>query len=412
MAAASASRCLGAAAAAVRSRGPRDARLPLVWLVRGLGAANGPAARRLPPLGAGLRHAGSARGPAASFHSSAARAKEDYYQVLGVPRSASQKEIKKAYYQARFPAGALAKKYHPDTNKDDPKAKEKFAELAEAYEVLSDEVKRKQYDAYGTAGFDPGAAGAGAGRQYWSSGPSIDPEELFRKIFGEFSGSSFGDFQNVFDQPQEYIMELTFTQAAKGVNKEIVVNINDACERCNGKGNEPGTKVQRCHYCNGTGMETINTGPFVMRSTCRRCGGRASIITTPCVVCRGTGQTKQKKTVIVPVPAGVEDGQTVRMPVGKKEIFITFRIPPGIQPDQRIRMSGKGIPKVNSYGYGDHYIHIKIKVPQRLTDRQRALMMSYAEDETDVEGTVNGVTNTASVMESELNHNTDEVEKG
>ncbi|NWI63066.1 DNJA3 protein, partial [Todus mexicanus] len=99
----------------------------------------------------------------------------------------------------------LAKKYHPDTNKDDPKAKEKFAQLAEAYEVLSDEVKRKQYDAYGTASFDAGAAGAGAGagRQYWSSGPSIDPEELFRKIFGEFSGSPFGDFQNVFDQPQE-----------------------------------------------------------------------------------------------------------------------------------------------------------------------------------------------------------------
>uniref|UniRef100_A0A8C4JJJ5 DnaJ homolog subfamily A member 3, mitochondrial n=1 Tax=Dromaius novaehollandiae TaxID=8790 RepID=A0A8C4JJJ5_DRONO len=388
----------------------------------------GPHAVPLPSL-LGTRRLPAA--PAASFHTSAAaRAKEDYYQVLGVPRTATQKEIKKAYYQ-------LAKKYHPDTNKDDPKAKEKFSQLAEAYEVLSDEVKRKQYDAYGTASFDPGAAGAG--RQYWSSGPSIDPEELFRKIFGEFSGSPFGDFQSVFDQPQEYIMELTFTQAAKGVNKEIVVNINDSCQRCDGKGHEPGTKAQRCHYCNGTGMETINTGPFVMRSTCRRCGGRGSIVTTPCVVCRGTGQTKQKKTVVVPVPAGVEDGQTVRMPVGKKEIFITFRvqkssvfrrngadihsdlpisiaqavlggtarcqglyetinitIPPGIQPDQRIRMSGKGIPKVNSYGYGDHYIHIKIKVPQRLTDRQRALMMSYAEDEADVEGTVNGVTNTSS----------------
>uniref|UniRef100_A0A8C6ZEE5 DnaJ homolog subfamily A member 3, mitochondrial n=1 Tax=Nothoprocta perdicaria TaxID=30464 RepID=A0A8C6ZEE5_NOTPE len=377
------------------------------------------------------QEAGPRRLPAAAFHSSAAaRAKEDYYQVLGVPRSASQKDIKKAYYQ-------LAKKYHPDTNKDDPKAKEKFSQLAEAYEVLSDEAKRKQYDAYGTAGFDAGTAGTG--RQYWSSGPSIDPEELFRKIFGEFSGSSFGDFQSVFDQPQEYIMELTFTQAAKGVNKEIVVNINDSCQRCDGRGHEPGTKVQRCHYCNGTGMETINTGPFVMRSTCRRCGGRGSVVTTPCLLCRGTGQTKQKKTVMVPVPAGVEDGQTVRMPVGKKEIFITFRvqkssvfrrngadihsdllisvaqavlggtarcqglyetinitIPPGIQPDQKIRMSGKGIPKVNSYGYGDHYIHIKIKVPQRLTDRQRALMMSYAEDEADVEGTVNGVTNTSS----------------
>nr|XP_041575169.1 dnaJ homolog subfamily A member 3, mitochondrial isoform X2 [Taeniopygia guttata] len=433
MAAGCASRWVGAAA----GRGAGNARPPLLLLLRGLRAPPARGPRRLLLLRAGLCAAGTKRAAAAAaaaFHSSAARAKEDYYQVLGVPRTATQKEIKKAYYQ-------LAKKYHPDTNKDDPKAKEKFSQLAEAYEVLSDEVKRKQYDAYGTASFEAGAAGAGAGtgRQYWSSGPSIDPEELFRKIFGEFSGSPFGDFQTVFDQPQEYIMELTFTQAAKGVNKEIVVNIQDSCVRCDGKGHEPGTKAQRCHYCNGTGMETINTGPFVMRSTCRRCGGRGSIITTPCVVCRGTGQTKQKKTVMVPVPAGVEDGQTVRMPVGKKEIFITFRvqkssvfrrngadihsdllisiaqavlggtarcqglyetinitIPPGIQPDQRIRMSGKGIPKVNSYGYGDHYIHIKIKVPQRLTDRQRALMMSYAEDEADVDGTVNGVTNTAS----------------
>uniref|UniRef100_A0A8C5JPV8 DnaJ homolog subfamily A member 3, mitochondrial n=1 Tax=Junco hyemalis TaxID=40217 RepID=A0A8C5JPV8_JUNHY len=433
MAAGSASRWVGAAA----GRGAGNARPPLLLLLRGLRAPPARAPRRLLLLRAGLCAAGTKHAAAvasAAFHSSAARAKEDYYQVLGVPRTATQKEIKKAYYQ-------LAKKYHPDTNKDDPKAKEKFSQLAEAYEVLSDEVKRKQYDAYGTASFEAGAAGAGAGagRQYWSSGPSIDPEELFRKIFGEFSGSPFGDFQSVFDQPQEYIMDLTFTQAAKGVNKEIVVNIQDSCVRCDGKGHEPGTKAQRCHYCNGTGMETMNTGPFVMRSTCRRCGGRGSIITTPCVVCRGTGQTKQKKTVMVPVPAGVEDGQTVRMPVGKKEIFITFRvqkssvfrrngadihsdlpisvaqavlggtarcqglyetinitIPPGIQPDQRIRMSGKGIPKINSYGYGDHYIHIKIKVPQRLTDRQRALMMSYAEDETDVEGTVNGVTNTAS----------------
>ncbi|XP_066546244.1 dnaJ heat shock protein family (Hsp40) member A3a isoform X2 [Amia ocellicauda] len=369
---------------------------------------------------------------AAGFHTSAPAAnKQDFYQVLGVPRSATQKDIKKAYYQ-------LAKKYHPDTNKDDPQAKEKFAQLAEAYEVLSDEVKRKQYDTYGTAGFDPGQAGAGAGsQQFWRGGSSVDPEELFRKIFGEFSGSRFGDMNSIFDQPQEYIMELTFNQAAKGVNKEISVNIEDSCQRCDGKGNEPGTKLQHCHYCNGTGMETINTGPFVMRSTCRRCGGRGSVMTTPCLSCRGTGQTKQRRTVMVPVPAGVEDGQTVRMPVGKKEIFITFRvqrspvfrrdgadihsdlhisigqailggtaraqglyetinvtIPAGSQGDQRICLSGKGIPRVNSYGYGDHYIHIKIRVPKNLTDRQRALLMSYAEDETDVEGTVNGVTNT------------------
>ncbi|KAK0155292.1 DnaJ subfamily A member 3, mitochondrial [Merluccius polli] len=367
-----------------------------------------------------------------NFHTSApACAKQDYYQVLGVPRTASQKEIKKSYYQ-------MAKKYHPDTNKDDPQAKEKFAQLAEAYEVLSDEGKRNQYDAYSTAGFSAGGQ-AGGDQHYWSGQASnVDPKELFRKIFGEFSGSrGFGDFNAIFDQPQEYIMELTFTQAAKGVNKEISVNMEASCQRCEGKGHEPGTKVQHCQHCNGSGMETVNTGPFVMRSTCRRCGGKGSVISTPCHSCRGTGQTKQRKTVTVPVPAGVEEGQTVRMPVGKKEIFITFRvqkspvfrregadvhsdllisvaqailggtaraqglyetlnlsIPAGIQTDQRIRLSGKGIARVSSYGFGDHYVHVKIKVPKTLTDRQKTLLMSYAEDETDIDGTVNGVTAT------------------
>ncbi|XP_063759453.1 dnaJ heat shock protein family (Hsp40) member A3a isoform X1 [Eleginops maclovinus] len=367
-----------------------------------------------------------------SFHtSSPASSKQDFYQTLGVPRTATQKEIKKAYYQ-------MAKKYHPDTNKEDPQAKEKFALLAEAYEVLSDEGKRKQYDTYGSTGFDAGQAGAG-GQRYWSGQSSnVDPEELFRKIFGEFSGGrGFGDFNAIFEQPQEYFMELTFTQAAKGVNKEFSVNMEAACQRCDGKGHEPGTKIQHCNHCNGSGMETVNTGPFVMRSTCRRCGGKGSVISTPCHSCHGVGQTKQRKTVMVPVPAGVEDGQTVRMPVGKKEIFITFRvqkspvfrrdgadvhsdllisvaqailggtaraqglyetlnlsIPAGIQTDQRIRLSGKGIARISGHGYGDHYVHVKIKVPKTLTDRQRTLLTSYAEDETEVEGTVNGVTNT------------------
>ncbi|KAM7371982.1 hypothetical protein PAMP_009182 [Pampus punctatissimus] len=375
-----------------------------------------------------------------SFHTSApVSSKQDFYQILGVPRAATQKEIKKAYYQ-------MAKKYHPDTNKDDPQAKEKFAQLAEAYEVLSDEVKRKQYDTYGSTGFDAGQAGGR--QQYWSGHASnVDPEELFRKIFGEFSGGrGFGDFNAIFDQPQEYIMELTFTQAAKGVNKEMSINVDAACQHCDGKGHEPGTKVQHCHYCNGSGMETVNTGPFVMRSTCRRCGGKGTVISNPCHTCRGTGQTKQRKTVMVPVPAGVEDGQTVRMPVGKKEIFITFRvqksplfrrdgadihsdlyisvaqailggtaraqglyetlnlsITAGIQTDQRIRLAGKGIARISGYGFGDHYVHVKIKVPKTLTDRQRALLMSYAEDEADVEGTVNGVTATTTGKRSSWN---------
>ncbi|KAJ8001696.1 hypothetical protein DPEC_G00172130 [Dallia pectoralis] len=363
-----------------------------------------------------------------SFHTSSRSAnKQDLYGVLGISRTATQKEIKKAYYQ-------MAKKYHPDTNQEDPQAKEKFAKLAEAYEVLSDEVKRKQYDTYGEAGFDPSRAGGG--QQYWrSGGASVDPEEMFRKIFGEFTGArGFGDFNGMFEQRPEFVMELTFTQAAKGVNKELTVNLEDVCPRCDGKGSEPGTKVQHCHYCNGTGMESINTGPFMMRSTCRRCSGRGSIMVTPCVMCRGTGQTKQRQTVTVPIPAGIDHGQTVRMPVGKKEVYITFRvqkspvfrrdgvdihsdvlisvaqailggsarvqglhnpidiqIPPGCQADQKIRLQGKGIQRMNSSSYGDHHVHIKIRVPKKLTSRQRSLLLKYAEEETEVAGTVNGV---------------------
>ncbi|KTG45230.1 hypothetical protein cypCar_00013302 [Cyprinus carpio] len=252
------------------------------------------------------------------FHTTSGCHQQDFYDVLGVPRTASQKDIKKAYYQ-------LAKKYHPDTNPDDPDAKEKFAKLAEAYETLSDELKRKQYDTYGSAG--PGASGAGQQQQYWRGGATVDPEELFRKIFGEFAG--------------------------------------------------------------GRGF-------------------------------------------------GIEDGQTVKVPVGKKYIYITFRvqrspvfrrdgadihsdvmisvaqailggtaraqglystidiaIPPGIQTDHKIRLEGKGIPRVNSFGYGDHFVYIKIKIPKKLTSRQRMLLLSYAEDEMDVEGTVTGVTRPA-----------------
>ncbi|KAM4584731.1 dnaJ homolog subfamily A member 3, mitochondrial-like [Odontesthes bonariensis] len=368
-----------------------------------------------------------------AFHSSCGLAnKQDFYEILGVSRTATQKDIKKAYYQ-------LAKKYHPDTNPDDPGAKEKFSKLAEAYEVLSDELKRKQYDTYGAAGFDPNRAGAGQQQYHRAGGTTIDPEELFRKIFGEYSGGmGFGDINNMFEQRPEYVMELTFSEAAKGVNKELSVNIDDNCPRCGGKGNEPGTKVSQCHYCNGTGMETINTGPFMMRTACRRCGGKGSIIITPCAVCRGSGQTKKRQTVAVPVPAGVDNGQTVRMSVGTKEILISFRvqkspvfrrhgvdihsdafisiaqailggtatsqglydtinivIPSGCQADLVIRLQGKGIRRVNSYSYGDHYVHVKIRVPKKLSRKQRSLLLSYAEEETDVQGTVNGVSPSA-----------------
>jgi len=361
--------------------------------------------------------------------------KSDFYSVLGVDKSASQKEIKKAYYQ-------LAKKYHPDSNKGDPESSKKFQEVSEAYEILSDEEKRAQYDTYGTAGDQFGMGGGGG--NYGGFRSTVDPEELFRTIFGD-RNSPFGNFSQNFSQnagggeqfdfgPKEYHVNLTFQQAATGVNKDMYVSIMDTCNSCKGTGSEPGSKPERCPTCNGTGMETVSTGPFMMRSTCRRCSGKGTYNKNPCGECRGRGQTQQRQKITVPVPAGIEDGQTVRMPVGSKEVFITFRveksnyftrrgsdvyteanislaqaalggsvrvqgiyedlnvqIPPSTTSHTRMRMSGKGIKKVSGYGHGDHYIDIKIKAPKKLSDKQRALLQAYAEIESDTPGTIRGL---------------------
>jgi len=369
-----------------------------------------------------------------SFRTSARlEAPKDFYNVFGVSKEATAKDIKKAYYQ-------LAKKYHPDTNKGDKETQLKFQEVSEAYECLSDENKRKQYDAFGSADggggnpFGQGFPGAGGGFSGFKS--NIDPEELFRTIFGDksFRGGGFGDTQFDFGQPTEYKMKINFLEAARGVEKEISVNIMDNCPKCRGGGSEPGTSSERCQQCSGTGMETVTTGPFMMRSTCRRCHGKGYANKHPCKDCGGGGQTKQQHRVKVPVPAGIEDGQTVRMSVGSKEIFITFQVAPsdyfrrqgpdvhtdakislaqaalggavrvqGINEDlniqiptgtsshTRMRMAGKGIKKVSGYGYGDHYINIRIDPPKDLNEKQRALLQAFAETENNTPGTINGL---------------------
>ncbi|VDP03050.1 unnamed protein product [Soboliphyme baturini] len=353
----------------------------------------------------------------------------------------------------------LAKKYHPDINKDDPQAARKFQEVSAAYEVLSDESKRQQYDQLGSAGgfaeaSAPGGGDAGTGQTWQGFQSTIDPEELFRRIFGDinlgkgrggFSGWTFDDFAETnagFGSSQEVIMNLSFQEAARGVDREINVNVVDICPRCNGKKTEPGYKTVKCPFCDGTGMETFSQGPFIMRQTCRRCRGTGQYNKNPCLECEGTGNTVQRRNVVVPVPAGVEDGQTVRMTVGKKEVFITFKvaksdkfrregadihsdvaisisqavlggsihipgiyeeihlqIPAGTSSHTKIRLAGKGIKKVNSYGYGDHHVHIRIKAPRwalrSLSDRQKAVITVYAEMEKDTEGSIRGVTSTA-----------------
>nr|XP_015834911.1 PREDICTED: protein tumorous imaginal discs, mitochondrial isoform X2 [Tribolium castaneum] len=370
------------------------------------------------------------------------RAAKDYYQILGVSRNASGAEIKKAYYK-------LAKKYHPDVNKDDPNAAKKFQEVSEAYEILGDETKRKQFDTFGATSEQMGGMGSGGGprpgaqgfAESWQYQSTINPEELFRKIFGEAGFGKSGGFDDFaesnfgFGQAQEVVVKLSFLQAARGTNKDITVNVVDTCPKCHGSRCEPGTKATRCTHCDGTGMESVTRGPFIMRSTCRYCQGSRMFIKHKCVECEGKGQTVQRKRITVPVPAGIEDGQTVRMSVGQKELFITFHIEksryfkrdgadvhteaeisvaqallggtirieglyedhmiqvmPGTSSHTRIRLAGKGMKKVDGYGHGDHYVTFKIAVPKQLSPKQKALAQAYAELETDTPGQILGVT--------------------
>ncbi|KAK5643993.1 hypothetical protein RI129_007838 [Pyrocoelia pectoralis] len=372
-----------------------------------------------------------------NFHTTSLLNKSDYYQTLGVSRNASLSEIKKAYYK-------LAKQYHPDVNKD-PSASKKFQAVSEAYEILGDDTKRKQYDTWGSTAEQMGNMG-GSGRnaqgfsQQWNYQSSIDPEELFRKIFGEsgFGRSTFDDFAESsfgFGGAKEAMIRLTFTQAARGTTKDINVNVVDTCNKCNGSRCEPGTKAVRCTFCNGTGFESISKGPFIMSSTCRYCQGTRMYIKYKCEECEGKGSTVQRKTVTVPVPAGIDDGQTIRMTVGKDELFVTFKVEkskyfnrdghdvhteagisvsqailggtiriqglyedhtiqvaPGTSSHTRIRLSSKGMKKPNGYGYGDHYVNFKIIVPKNLSSNQKALITAYAELEQDTPGQIYGMT--------------------
>ncbi|CAF3334678.1 unnamed protein product [Rotaria sp. Silwood1] len=394
-----------------------------------------------------------------SFHTSSKRDKKDYYEVLGVPKTATAKEIKKAYYK-------LAKQYHPDTtDKKDVANTKKFQEVSEAYEVLSDETKRKTYDAYGmggdpfssgqesypgsSSGPRPSGASQGGFRGYEYYQAQVDPEELFRKIFGDaFSRAGFGNHEWM-DEPDEnqfgrqgitqLALDLTFQEAVHGCNKDVNIRIVDVCPTCKGTRCAVGTQPQPCRTCNGTGMETIETGPFFLRATCRTCHGRRETIAKPCYECSGKGKTIQKKFTTIPIPPGVEDGQVMRVNLGVSEIFVTFRvkpsekfrrdgedihsdidisitqatlggtvkvpgiyedhvlqIPPGTQSHQHFRLIGKGIKRLHHTGTGDHYVHVKIKIPTRLTAKQKELMLSFAELEKDTDGTVNGSSKTKS----------------
>jgi len=354
--------------------------------------------------------------------------KRDYYEVLGVPRNASDAEIKKAYRN-------LAKKYHPDVNPGNKEAEAKFKEANEAYEVLSDPQKRSRYDQFGHAGTDPnsGFGGAGGFADFDFGGLG----DIFETFFG---GTGFGGRSRSRRGPQKgadikYSMEISFEEAAFGVEREISVNRMEVCSKCTGTGAKPGTSPSTCQHCHGTGQIQIKQstpfGQFINTKTCDVCKGEGKIITDPCPACNGKGKLRNNVKLKINIPAGIDDGQTISLrgegdpgskggpngdlfinirvrphPLFKREgndviceVPITFTqaalgaelevptldgkvkytVPEGTQTGSIFRLKGKGIPYLRGSGRGDQYVKVNIDVPKKLNEKQKALLREFAE---------------------------------
>ena len=362
-----------------------------------------------------------------------AEQKRDYYEVLGVSRSASEDEIKKAYRK-------LAKKYHPDLNPGNAEAEQKFKEVNEAYEVLSDSNKKARYDQFGFAGVDPNyGAGAGGGGGFGGF-TDFDFGDL-GDIFGSFFGGGFGGgARSSRNGPQrgESIragVTVSFEEAAFGCEKEVTVDRVDQCPTCKGSGCESGTTPEVCSQCGGTGTvqqrRQTPMGVFATTTTCPKCGGRGKIIHSPCKDCGGTGQQRKRRTIQVNIPAGIDNGQTISLrgqgsagrnggPAGDLLITVTVRphqlfrregtdvlceapitftqavlggemeiptidgkvkydIPEGTQTGTTFRLRGKGIPNLNGRGRGDQYVTVYIETPRNLNREQKEALKKFSQ---------------------------------
>ena len=352
-------------------------------------------------------------------------AKRDYYEVLGVAKSASQEEIKKAYRK-------LAIKYHPDKNPDDHTAEDKFKEAAEAYEVLSDQQKRQRYDQFGHQGVNGGFGGGG-----------MNMEDIFSQFGDIFGGGGGSPFESFFGGGRSgggrrqrkgsnlrIKLKLNLEEIANGVEKKIKVKRHVACAACSGNGAKNGTDMQTCNSCQGSGQvrKVVNTmlGQMVSTATCPTCNGEGRIVTKNCDVCHGSGRELQEEVISINVPAGVMDGMQLSMsgkgnvperggvpgdlliqieeevhPTLKRDgnnvIFdqyisfvdaalgadievptiggkVKINIKPGTQSGEIFRLRGKGIKDINGYGKGDQLIHINVWTPKTLTSDERAIL--------------------------------------
>ena len=355
-----------------------------------------------------------------------AEQKRDYYEVLGVSRGASEDEIKKAYKK-------MARKYHPDLNPGDKTAEEKFKEVNEAYEVLSDADKKARYDQYGHAGVDPnfGAGGFGGGFD-----GNFDFGDL-GDIFGSFFGGGRRTNPNAPQRGESIRMSIaiSFEEAAFGCEKAVTVERYETCDTCHGNGCAPGTSPEVCPDCHGTGTVQVRRqtpmGVFATSSPCPKCGGKGRIIHQPCKDCRGSGMVRKKKTIQASIPAGIDNGQTISIrgqgnagknggPAGDLLITITVRphelfrregtsvlceapitftqavlgaeleiptidgkvkytLPEGTQSGTTFRLKGKGIPSINGRGRGDQYVTVYIETPKNLNKEQKEALKKFAE---------------------------------
>ena len=369
-----------------------------------------------------------------------AEQKRDYYEVLGIDRNADEAAIKKAYR-------ALAKKYHPDMNPGDAEAEKKFKEASEAYAILSDPEKKRQYDQYGHAAFEQGG---GAGGFDFSG---ADFGDIFGDIFGDFfgGGRSRGGRSNgpMKGANVRASVRITFEEAVFGVEKELEVTLKDECTHCHGTGAKPGTSPETCPKCGGKGQVVFTSQSFfgTVRNvqTCPDCNGSGKIIKEKCPDCRGTGYIASRKKIRVTIPAGIDNGQSVRIrdkgepgvnggprgdllvevvvsrhPILQRQdvnIYSTvpmsfaiaalggevvidtvdgkvvYEVKPGTQTDTKVRLKGKGVPYLrNSDERGDHYVTLVVQVPEKLSHEAKELLKKFDEETGDTLGAAARVT--------------------
>lgn len=355
--------------------------------------------------------------------------KRDLYEVLGVDRNADEATLKKAYRK-------LAKKYHPDVNPGDQEAEQKFKEATNAYAILSDPEKRKQYDQFGHAAFENGGAGGGGGFGGFDFS-GADMGDIFGDIFGDLFGG--GSRRRARSGPMKGAnlrarVNITFEEAVFGCEKELEITLKDPCPTCNGSGAKPGTQPVTCPKCNGEGQIVYTQqsmfGMVRNVQTCPECNGTGKVIKEKCTTCRGTGYTSSRKKIQVSIPAGIDNGQSIRIrdkgepgtnggprgdllvevSVARHPIFqrqdmdifstapltyaqaalggevristvdgdIMYEVKPGTQTDTRIRLKGKGVPSLrNKNVRGDHYVTLVVQVPTRLNEEAKEALRQF-----------------------------------